>query len=115
MTNTRMTITTYGQVRTGTYRIDPARSIISFTLRNRLGIFPIRGTFDVREGVIEIPADPGAATVRAVVNTASFHTSIRRRDDDVRSAQIVFISRTGTGSSGCGSRTAWEPVHDTMT
>ena len=75
-----MTITTYAEVRTGTYRIDPARSQVAFVLRNRLGIFPVRGTFAVRTGEVAVAATPTGSTVRAVLDAGSFRSGITSQD-----------------------------------
>jgi polyisoprenoid-binding protein YceI len=85
-------VTTYPDVRTDTYRIDPSRSRISFVVRTRLGLFGVSGTFALRSGEVEIAASPTASTVHAVVDAGSFRSGIARRDRDVRSKHILDVA-----------------------
>jgi polyisoprenoid-binding protein YceI len=85
-------ITEYGQARAGRYRIDAARSEIAFVLRNRLGIFPVRGTFAVRAGEVELAATPAGSRVHAVVDAGSFRSGIARRDKDVCSRRFLDVA-----------------------
>ncbi len=86
------TVPAYGDVRTGTYRIDPTRSRISFVVRTRLGLFPVRGTFEVRSGEVSVAERPTSSTVHAVVDAASFSSGIARRDRDVRSRRFLDVA-----------------------
>jgi polyisoprenoid-binding protein YceI len=86
----------------GTYRIDTARSAITFTTRHLFGLGSVHGTFELRDGEIRV-ADPlSESSARAVISAASFHTGNPSRDGAVRSARlldtgaypdITFISR----------------------
>lgn len=73
----------------GAYRIDAGASEITFATRHLFGLAPVRGTFGLRSGVIEV-ADPlESSTVRAVFAADSFDTGLSARDNTVRSAQYL--------------------------
>src|SRR5215831_16025046 len=73
----------------GTYRIDAARSAITFTTRHLFGLGAVRGSFDLHEGEIRI-ADPlGESSARAKISAASFRTGNPSRDGAVRSARLL--------------------------
>jgi len=86
----------------GTYRIDAARSAITFTTRHLFGLGGVRGHFDLGDGEIRI-ADPlEESSARARISAASFRTGNPSRDGAVRSARlldagahpdITFVSR----------------------
>jgi polyisoprenoid-binding protein YceI len=86
----------------GTYRIDAARSAITFTTRHLFGLGAVRGRFELREGEIRVTDPPGESSARAVISAASFQTGNASRDSAVRSARlldtgvhpdITFVSR----------------------
>ena len=73
----------------GTYRIDVARSAITFTTRHLFGLGPVRGSFDLNDGEIRI-ADPlEESSARARISAASFRTGNPSRDGAVRSARLL--------------------------
>ena len=73
----------------GTYRIDAARSAITFTTRHLFGLGPVRGSFDLNDGEIRI-ADPlEESSARARISAASFRTGNPSRDGAVRSARLL--------------------------
>jgi len=91
----------------GGYRIDPARSTVTFSTRHLFGLAPVRGTFRLRSGHIQVDR-PERSTAEATVAAESFHTGTPARDTQVRSAayldadrhpDIVFAS-TGLSRSG---------------
>jgi polyisoprenoid-binding protein YceI len=76
----------------GTYRIDAARSAITFTTRHLFGLGAVRGRFDLRDGEIRI-ADPlDESSARARISAASFRTGNPGRDSAVRSARLLDAS-----------------------
>ena len=77
----------------GTYRIDAARSAITFTTRHLFGLGAVRGRFDLRDGEIRIAGPLGESSARARVSAASFRTGNASRDSAVRSARLL-----GTGA-----------------
>jgi len=77
----------------GTYRIDAARSAITFTTRHLFGLGAVRGHFELRDGEIRVTDPPHESTARATISAASFHTGNASRDSAVRSARLL-----GTGA-----------------
>jgi len=73
----------------GAYRIEPGESTIAFVTRHFFGLGPVRGTFALREGVVQV-ADPlETSLVRATIDARSFDTGLAARDNAVRSAQYL--------------------------
>ncbi|MGH3880459.1 MAG: YceI family protein [Actinophytocola sp.] len=114
MTSTRTSATTSKTTEpvtipaAGGYRIDPTRSTITFSTRHLFGLAPVRGTFRLRSGHIQVADLPERSTAEATVASESFHTGTSARDTQVRSAayldavrhpDIVFAS-TGLSRSG---------------
>jgi polyisoprenoid-binding protein YceI len=86
----------------GTYRIDAARSAITFTTRHLFGLGAVRGRFDLRDGEIRVTDPLPESSARAKISAASFRTGNPSRDGAARSARlldagahpdIAFISR----------------------
>lgn len=86
----------------GTYRIDAARSAITFTTRHLFGLGGVRGSFELRDGEIRVTDPLPESSARAVISAASFHTGNPSRNSAVRAARlldtgaypdITFISR----------------------
>jgi polyisoprenoid-binding protein YceI len=86
-----MTITTTADVRAGLYRIDVAHSQIMFRATGLFGL-PVRGTFAIREGTVDVAATATGSTVWAIVDLASFASNNRRRDADVRSRRFLDVA-----------------------
>ena len=86
----------------GTYRIDAARSAITFTTRHLFGLGAVHGSFELRDGEIRVTDPLSECSARARISAASFHTGNTSRDGTARSARmldadaypdITFISR----------------------
>ncbi|GGY19220.1 YceI family protein [Streptomyces xanthochromogenes] len=77
----------------GHYAIDPAASTVEFTTRHVFGLLPVRGTFTIRSGSVDIAEPLGGSGVRAEIGTASFSTGSRQRDRAVRSARFLDAER----------------------
>jgi polyisoprenoid-binding protein YceI len=73
----------------GTYRIDRARSSITFATRHLFGLAPVRGTFRLRDGHVHVADPPAGSTARVVIAADSFHTGTAARDRQVRSARYL--------------------------
>ena len=72
----------------GRYRIDPSRSTVAFKTRHLFGIAPVRGTFTIAAGTVDV-ADPTAqSSIQVDIDTASFHTGNQQRDAAVRSSAL---------------------------
>jgi polyisoprenoid-binding protein YceI len=79
--------------RPGRYAVDPARSSLSFRTRHLFGLLPVRGTFAVRGGTVEVAEPFTASRVRAEVDADSFRTGNSGRDTAVRSARFLDTGR----------------------
>ena len=86
-----MTITssTVASAAVGTYRIDPAASTIGFTTYHMFGTGKVRGSFEQVAGNIVVASDPAQTRVSATAPTDAFTTGTPRRDDKVKSAQLL--------------------------
>lgn len=101
-------MTTTASIQLGRYTIDPAATTISFRTRHMFGLGPVRGTFAVHSGILDI-CDPTAdSRVHVQVDAASFRTNSRQRDASVRSARFLDTDRhpyiTFVGESLDGQR-----------
>lgn len=77
----------------GRYQIDPRASIITFKSRHLFGLAPVQGTMTIRDGLVDI-ADPLTnSSVQVEIDTTSFHTGSRHRDQDVRSPRFLDAER----------------------
>src|SRR5215467_6334537 len=73
----------------GHYNIDPDRSRVTFVTRHLFGLGRVRGSFAIRGGTADV-ADPiAASTIYAEIETASFRTKNRQRDDSVLSPRFL--------------------------
>lgn len=77
----------------GRYTIDPNRSSVTFKGRHFLGLLPVKGTFALHSGTIEVAEPLAESTLRAVVAAASFRTGNPMRDARVRSAAFLDADR----------------------
>src|SRR5262249_40275846 len=84
-----MTTTAVPVLAAGSYRIDPATSLVRFTTKHLFGLGAVAGTFRIRSGHVRIGADPLTSTATAVVDSASFRTDKARRDRDVTSKAFL--------------------------
>ncbi|GAA1368592.1 YceI family protein [Streptomyces beijiangensis] len=77
----------------GRYRIDTGASAVVFRTRHLFGLAPVRGTFAVRSGTVDIAEPLGASAVRVEIDAASFTTGSGARDGAVRSARFLDTAR----------------------
>jgi polyisoprenoid-binding protein YceI len=77
----------------GRYEIDTTRSAVTFRTRHLFGLAPVRGTFAIRSGTIDIAEPLADSRVRVEIGAASFHTGNRPRDNSVRSARLLDASQ----------------------
>jgi polyisoprenoid-binding protein YceI len=77
----------------GHYEIDPAASAVTFRTRHLFGLAPVRGSFTIRSGAIDV-ADPVTSSgISAEIDAASFRTGHGQRDTSVQSARFLDVSR----------------------
>lgn len=76
----------------GHYEIDVSRSSIGFRTRHLCGLAPVRGTFTILSGSVDVAEPLAESAVRAEIATASFRTGSQQRDAVVRSARLLDTS-----------------------
>lgn len=74
----------------GRYKVDPARTTISFTTKHMFGL---RGTFTLREGTVWVGETPPASRVEAIIDAGRFNTNTPRREKDVHSPRFLDVAR----------------------
>ncbi|MCO6007391.1 YceI family protein [Actinoallomurus purpureus] len=79
--------------RLGRYTIDTNRSSITFRSRHFFGLLPVKGTFAIRSGTIEVAEPLAESSLRVEADAASFHTGNDQRDAHVRSAAFLDTGR----------------------
>ncbi len=75
--------------RLGHYEIDARRSTVTFATRHLFGLAPVRGTFSVTAGTVDIAEPLTASKIHAEIDAASFRTGLPPRDVTVRSARLL--------------------------
>jgi polyisoprenoid-binding protein YceI len=77
----------------GRYEIDTDSSTLTFATRHLFGLAPVRGSFAIRTGTIDIAWPLADSVVYVEIDAASFRTGNRQRDDKVRSARLLDAGR----------------------
>jgi polyisoprenoid-binding protein YceI len=77
----------------GRFEIDPSRSRISFRTRHLFGLAPVRGTFAIRSGTVEVTEPVAQSRIHVEVDAASFRTGNPQRDRTVRAARYLDVRR----------------------
>ena len=121
MTTTSTTDDTLRAPPVGRYQVDRRASTITFKSRHLFGLAPVHGTIAIRDGLVDI-ADPLTNSSGQVeIDTTSFDTGSRRRDQDVRSPRFLdaewypsmtFTSRRLDRSDGRWTLTGTLTVRD---
>jgi polyisoprenoid-binding protein YceI len=73
----------------GRYKIDPARSSIRFDTRHMFGLGPVRGTFGIQGGSVEVTDPVSDSTASVDIDATSFTTGNNGRDTTVRSPKFL--------------------------
>jgi polyisoprenoid-binding protein YceI len=79
--------------RLGHYEIDVSQSRVKFRTRHMFGLGPVRGTFAIRSGSADIAEPLADSAIHAEIDTASFRTRNRQRDQSVLSARFLDTAR----------------------
>jgi polyisoprenoid-binding protein YceI len=79
--------------RLGRYEIDTSCSAVTFTTRHLFGLAPVRGSFAIRLGTIDVGEPLAGSSVFVQIDPASFRTGNGRRDDKVRSGRLLDADR----------------------
>jgi polyisoprenoid-binding protein YceI len=77
----------------GRYDIDPSRSAVTFATRHLFGLAPVRGTFAIRGGTVDITEPVTGSVIAAEIDTASFRTASSQRDRSVLSSRFLNPAR----------------------
>jgi polyisoprenoid-binding protein YceI len=98
----------------GRYEIDAGSSTVRFRTRHMFGLGPVRGSFAIRAGTVDITEPLAASCVRAEIDAGSFRTRNPARDAAARSARLLdadthpvmtFASERTDGSTLTGTLT----------
>ena len=79
--------------RLGHYQIDVSQSRVTFRTRHMFGLGPVRGTFAIRSGSVDIAEPLADSAVQAEIDAASFRTGNEQRDQSVLSARLLDATR----------------------
>jgi polyisoprenoid-binding protein YceI len=79
--------------RLGRYDIDPDASSVAFRTRHMFGLAPVRGTFRIRAGTVDVTEPLASSRIRVEIDAASFRTGNGARDDSVRSERFLDAGR----------------------
>ena len=73
----------------GRYEIDASRSAVAFRTRHLFGLAPVRGSFAIWAGTVEVAEPVTDSRIHAEIETASFRTGNPQRDGIVRPARLL--------------------------
>src|SRR5690349_887214 len=79
----------------GHYEIDASQSQVTFRTRHMFGLGPVRGTFAIRSGSVDIAEPLADSAIQAEIDAASFRTGNDQRDQSVLSARFLNAARFG--------------------
>jgi polyisoprenoid-binding protein YceI len=79
--------------RPGRYEIDISCSAVTFRTRHLFGLAPVRGSFAIRAGTIEVDEPLARSSAFVQIDAASFRTGNGQRDDQVRSERLLDTDR----------------------
>jgi polyisoprenoid-binding protein YceI len=77
----------------GRYEIDAGGSTVTFRTRHLFGLAPVRGTFAIRTGTIDIAEPLSRSSIRVEIEAASFRSGNEQRDAHVRSGRFLDADR----------------------
>ncbi|WP_046472068.1 YceI family protein [Allosalinactinospora lopnorensis] len=78
------------QLTPGTWQIDPAHSIVSFSVRHMM-VSKVRGRFEKFDATLTVDDDPMQSSVRATIDADSINTDNQQRDDHIRSSDFFEV------------------------
>ena len=82
-----------GDPRPGRYEIDISSSTVTFRTRHLFGLAPVRGSFAIRAGTIDVGEPLARSSAFVQIDAASFRTGNGQRDDQVRSERLLDTER----------------------
>lgn len=78
--------------RTGTWKLEPVHSEISFQVRH-LAISKVRGKFENFDVTIVTAEDPKDSTIEATIDVSSVNTGQEARDNHLRSSDFFLVEQ----------------------
>ncbi len=88
-------IETHPDYAVGTWKLDPAHSEISFTVKH-LKISKVRGTFENFDVTIVTAENPHDSTIDATIDVASVNTNQKDRDAHLRTSDFFLVDEYPT-------------------
>ena len=88
-------LATRSDYRTGTWKLDPTHSELSFWVRH-LKISKVRGTFKTFDVTVITPEDPSQISVVADIDVSSVDTGQEQRDGHLRSSDFFLVEQHPT-------------------
>jgi polyisoprenoid-binding protein YceI len=82
-------ITTHPQYVTGTWKLDPAHSEVSFSVKH-LAISKVRGKFETFDVTVVTADKPEDSTIEATIDVASVNTNQKDRDNHLRTSDFFL-------------------------
>jgi hypothetical protein len=79
--------------RPGRYEIDTSCSAVTFRTRHLFGLAPVRGSFAIRAGTVDVAEPLADSGVHVQIDPASFRTKNGQRDNAVRSERLLDTDR----------------------
>lgn len=79
--------------RPGRYEIDTSCPAVTFRARHLFWLAPVRGSFAIRAGTIDVAEPLAGSSAYAQIAPASFRTGNGQRDDNVRSERLLDAGR----------------------
>ena len=76
---------------TGTWAIDPAHTVVSFSARHLVAA-KVRGSFRTLSGTITIGDTPEASSVDVTIDASSIDTGVEDRDNHLRSPDFLDVT-----------------------
>jgi polyisoprenoid-binding protein YceI len=80
---------------TGTWTIDPAHTVVSFSVKHLMAA-KVRGSFKAVSGSIEVGPNAEASSVEVTIDAASIETGAPDRDTHLRSADFLTVDEYPT-------------------
>ena len=79
--------------RPGRYEIDVSSSAVTFRTRHLFGLAPVRGSFAIRAGTIDVGEPLAGSSAFVQIDAASIRTGNGQRDGKVRSERLLDTDR----------------------
>jgi polyisoprenoid-binding protein YceI len=79
--------------RPGRYEIDTSCSAVTFQTRHLFGLAPVRGSFAIRAGTVDVAESLADSSIYVRFDSASFRTGNRQRDDSVCPERLLDTAR----------------------